>query len=126
MRGLAIGCLPLAVVVSPLRAGTASINSFSSDYTATIMFDDGSGPNSGEYNIAQMNVTYNGGPGQVITFYTLNNSWLKASGSGSGRGQSLLAVPEPSSVHLVAMAAGCIGVWRLRRLRRRPAIGICR
>jgi hypothetical protein len=235
MRCLAIACLALLGVVSPARAGTVTINEFSSASEATITSNDGSGQISGEYHIAQLNVTFSAAAGQSTTFDTfsidlmhsvsvgqsytvvdradlatafangsriafifddfgrqdlfaspdqaaavqvslwdlsLNNhnptsfsqapdgtynsgdpnvfsvdfgsnpdasqiaaltnqylhdsigattqgGWLDATGSGPSRGQSLLSVPEPSSIVPGAWAAGCLGAWGLLRMRRR-------
>jgi hypothetical protein len=45
-------------------------------------------------------------------------AWLDASGAGSNHGPSLIRpVPEPSSISLCLLAAGCLSAWRLRRRR---------
>jgi hypothetical protein len=54
---------------------------------------------------------------------TDQGGWLDAApgGDGPNRGQNLLlpSVPEPSSLVLSIMAAGCLSAWGLGRLRQR-------
>jgi hypothetical protein len=95
--------------------------------------------NSGDPSVFSVNFGSNPDASQIASLAnqylkdsidaTTRGGWLDATGSGSSRGQSLLSVPEPSSICLGAIAAGWLGAWGLRQMRRpgrahSPGVGV--
>jgi hypothetical protein len=70
MKFLSIACLALAIG-SPALADTITINALNNSTTATVSFNDGSGPSSISTLLSQFNVTLSGAGGPV-TFNTFS------------------------------------------------------